>query len=69
MKLKRQKVADGEYRIVDENGAVVARVEEWGKAGYRWRVLPVDPAIRPWDSETIGDAVFGMAESIERAAR
>lgn len=64
VKLKRRKVEDGDYEIVDEYGAVVARVQEWGVRGYRWRVLPVDPAIRQWDSETISGAIAGLTRSL-----
>lgn len=69
MKLRRRKVEDGAYVILDESGTVVAKVEEWGVAGYRWRVSPTDPAIRGWDTTSIGDAVNALTAVLTRAAR
>ena len=64
-KLKRRKIEDGAYEILDSAGARVALVEEWGKSGYRWRVTPTDGS-RGWDTTSIALAVDDLTRRLAR---
>lgn len=64
MKLKRRKVGDGDYEVVNERGEVVARVQEYGNKWYRWHVTPTDRSIRGWDTETISGAIDALRASL-----
>jgi hypothetical protein len=61
--LKRRKVEDGEYEILDRaTGEVVATVWESGNKWYRWRVSPKDGS-GGWDTNSISDAVATLSRS------
>lgn len=62
--LKRRKVEEGDYEILDASGVVVARIQEWGKSGYRWHVIPTDKTRRGWDATSINVAVHDLETNV-----
>lgn len=64
MTLKRRKVEDGLYIIIDENDVEVAEVYEAGVSGYRWRVSPRDRSIKGWDAQALGQAIVDLTATL-----
>lgn len=67
-KLKRRKVEDGAYEVVDQTGAVIAKVEEMGNRYYRWRVTPTDRSLPGWDTNSITDAIAALTDTLSKEA-